>query len=293
MKLSKRLQQINDLAVPSFQADNTSYDHIWDCCCDHGLLGFSLLSYTTSQSSISKVHFVDIVPELMQKIEVKLHRFYANSDDKNSKDNQQWQVHCLDVAKLPLNNYAGKHLVIIAGIGGDLMIKFIEEINQQYKHLTIDYLLCPVHHQYALREKLIALDFSLKDEVLVEDNQRFYEILLLSSLSPASISTTAQTSNSIEGKVCAVGDKIWRFESNEQADITKRYLTKTLNHYLRMQQGLQKREQESLSKRTTSKETVFEKTLEKSVLEKEMAETTKNNLRDVQRIISDYRTVKL
>ena len=57
-KMGKRLQQI--------QAQlKQSYDHIWDCCCDHGLLGFSLLDAQLAKT----VHFVDIVPELLQQIE--------------------------------------------------------------------------------------------------------------------------------------------------------------------------------------------------------------------------------
>jgi len=221
------------------------YEHIWDCCCDHGLLGFALLSCQLSNQSPSQlsnqspsqlsspknstVHFVDIVPELMAELDQKLHRFCPDSP---------WKTHCIDVAKLPLSQYEGKHLVIIAGVGGDLMIEFIEAINQQHKNLNIDFILCPVHHQYALREKLINLDFSLKDEVLVEENRRFYEVLLVSSV------------NDKSKKVTAVGDKIWQplfandsstqpaEHSTEQGHIAKNYLEKTLKHYQRIEQGL-------------------------------------------------------
>ena len=214
IKLSKRLQQIEEMVT--FQ-----YPHIWDCCCDHGLLGFSLLSRQTS----SKIHFVDVVPELMTKLTHKLERFFSNSI---------WQTHCLDVAKLPLAQHQGKHLVIIAGVGGDLMIHFIEAIYQQYKHLDIDFLLCPVHHQYALRQKLIALDFSLQDEVLIEDNQRFYEIMLVSS-SGKKLREELSYNNT---KISPVGDKIWQATSNKQSDIVNKYLLKTLQHYQRIQQGV-------------------------------------------------------
>ncbi len=204
-KLSKRIQKIESMVT-------SHYDHIWDCCCDHGLLGMSLLS----QQENSKVHFVDIVPELMATLKNKLERFYKNFT---------WQSHCIDVAKLPLAQYQGKHLVIIAGVGGDLMIKFIEAIYQQHKRLNIDFLLCPVHHQYALRQKLIKLDFSLKNEVLIEDNRRFYEILHVSS-----------TSN-ITANISPIGDNIWCATDDYQAAVVDKYLTKTLSHYQRIQQG--------------------------------------------------------
>jgi tRNA (adenine22-N1)-methyltransferase len=87
--------------------------------------------------------------------------------------------------------------------------------------------LCPVHHQFSLRNKLIELDFSLTDEVLVEDNQRFYEIILVSSTSKKS------------RKINPVGDKIWQSESKQQTEVVDKYLKNTLKHYQRMQQGFQ------------------------------------------------------
>ncbi len=194
------------------------YDHVWDCCCDHGLLGFTLLS----RQAASNIHFVDIVPELMAEVENKLERFYTKA---GNSINSSWKTHCIDVAKLPLKDYEGRQLIIIAGVGGDLMIQFIEAIHQQYPNVNIDFLLCPVHHQFSLRSKLIELDFSLKDEMLVEDNQRFYEIIYVSSTSE------------VNRKINPVGDKIWQSKSSEQAETVAKYLNKTLKHYQRIQQG--------------------------------------------------------
>lgn len=214
IKLSKRLQQIEKMVTKQ-------YDHIWDCCCDHGFLGFALLS---SQPK-SNIHFVDIVPELVTNVESKLERFCPTLP---------WETHCLDVAKLPLAQYQGKHLIIIAGVGGDLMIKFIEAIYQQHcKNMDIDFLLCPVHHQYSLREKLIALNFSLQNEMLITENQRFYELILVSSLHNKS------------SKISAIGDKIWQPSTIKHADIADKYRQKTLKHYRRIQQGFQHNNQEN------------------------------------------------
>ncbi|MFC1235926.1 tRNA (adenine(22)-N(1))-methyltransferase [Vibrio sp. F74] len=205
MKLSKRLIQIEQMVA-------SGYAHVWDCCCDHGFLGAALLSRQVR----STIHFVDIVPELMAELNGKLHRFYSSS---------AWETHCLDVAELPLEQYEGKPLIIIAGVGGDLMIKFIDAIHQKHSGLDIDFLLCPVHHQFALRQKLIELDYRLKHEVLVEDNQRFYEVILVSSTKQENM------------KIGPVGEKIWQPESSNQAAIAENYLNKTLNHYSRIQQG--------------------------------------------------------
>ncbi len=243
MKLSKRLQQIKYLIKTKH------YQHIWDCCCDHGLLGLSLLARKLKNNQHntdnSVIHFVDIVPELISAVEKKL-RYFSADNNQALTDDAVWQCHCMDVANLPLSVHSGKHLVIIAGVGGDLMIKFIEAIHQRHKNLPIDFLLCPVHHQYSLRAKLIEFNFGLIDEILVEENKKFYEILLVSSPSIDSASIT---------EVPAVGDKIWQplrnkldnklrqdkvCEVNEAADSALRYLNQNLNHYQRIQQGLER-----------------------------------------------------
>ena len=205
MKLSKRLQQLEQMVV-------SDYDHIWDCCCDHGLLGSVLLA----RKAANQVHFVDIVPGLITDLAQKLEQFGSPSD---------WQTHCIDVAQLPLKQYQGNHLIIIAGVGGDLLIQFLEALRQNNPGLEADFLLCPVYHQYAVRQKLIELEYSLIDERLIVDNQRFYEALLVSSRSNANT------------PVSPVGEKIWQSGSAEQVETSRRYLAKTLSHYRRVQRA--------------------------------------------------------
>lgn len=207
MKLGKRLKQIERMITED-------YTHIWDCCCDHGLLGASLLNKQAAQT----IHFVDIAPALIENVQHKLQQFYPDSLSR-------WETHCLDVAALPLKNYEGKHLVIIAGVGGDLITSFIDAIHRQHLGMNIDFLLCPVHHQFTLRQKLIEFSFQFKHESLIEENQRFYEILLVSSTTD----TTAPVS--------PVGELIWKADSVQQVKTVEKYLGKTLSHYDRIQQG--------------------------------------------------------
>ena len=207
MKLSKRLKHIESLI-------ETNYDHIWDCCCDHGFLGTQLLIKQTAKN----IHFVDIVPELIEDIEKKLGQFHP-------EQKSNWNTHCIDVAKLPLTKHQGKHLIIIAGIGGDLMLRVIDAIYRSHSKLEIDFLLCPVNRQFALREKLNELNFSLRDEILIEDKSRFYEILLVSN------------KVNKDSTISPVGEKIWQSNNEIQAKLTKAYLNKTLNHYQRIRQN--------------------------------------------------------
>lgn len=210
IKLGKRLHQIESMVT-------AGYDHIWDCCCDHGLLGAALLT----RQAAPHIHFVDIVPELICELKNKLQYFYPEYSEP--KSNAQWQVHCMDVTALPLNEFSGKHLVIIAGVGGDLMTELVKTIYQKNPMLDIDFLLCPVHHQFTLRQQLIQLDFSLRTEALLVENKRFYEVLLIS---------TIRNSNS---PINCTGSLIWQSNTAEQASIGSDYLKKTLAHYQRVQ----------------------------------------------------------
>ncbi|ENS5605185.1 tRNA (adenine(22)-N(1))-methyltransferase TrmK [Vibrio mimicus] len=210
MKLGKRLTQL-------VQQVNRHYDHIWDCCCDHGLLGAALLK----QHPSTTVHFVDIVPSLIEKVTLDLTLYFPVTTDS-----PRWRTYCLDVRDLPLEENAGSHLVIIAGVGGDLMTEFIAELAKRHPSKTFDLLLCPVHHTYTLREQLIALNAELKSERLVEENQRIYELLHV-QINPNS---------PVHGLSC-VGEALWHATNEDQQKIAQRYLQQLQQHYQRKVQG--------------------------------------------------------
>lgn len=214
-KISKRLQKIDSMVIAHYQS-------IWDCCCDHGLLGFSLLKRKAAQN----IHFVDIVPSLTSNIEQLLQQHFSSKEYA-----QHWQVHCIDVAKIPLTSQ-NKQLVIIAGVGGELLTTFVEKIISKYKQKYLndstswlEFILCPVHHNYQVRQTLIKHNFILLDECIVTENKRFYEI----------IHAKVQLSNKPAKQECVsslspVGDKMWDFSLGEH----QQYLTKTIKHYQRI-----------------------------------------------------------
>jgi len=204
MKLGKRLSKIESMV--SFQ----KYDHIWDCCCDHGLLGFKLL--LAEKANI--VHFVDVVPGLIKTVEQGLLTHYKG-------DNADWQVHCLDVACLPLAKYEkGKQLIIIAGVGGELMIELLRGLLDSGVSENSEFLLSPVHHNYQVREMLIENGFSLVEEKLVFENKRGYEILHLSLDGVERLST--------------VGSSMWDFNKPQHSA----YLNKKIAHCQRALQSV-------------------------------------------------------
>jgi tRNA (adenine22-N1)-methyltransferase len=207
VKLGKRLKKLASLV-------DDHYDHIWDCCCDHGYLGAELLT----RSLNAHLHFVDIIEPIMHELETKLCVYF-------SQNQHDWSVHCLDAGKIPLNRYSGKHLIIIAGVGGDLMLRIMNEIQTNFPESDIDFLLCPVHHQFKLREQLSNWQYGLLYECLIKENQRFYEIIKVSA--PASSSTSEKT-------IHPVGEAIWLWHNDQERKNTQQYLSESICHYQRM-----------------------------------------------------------
>lgn len=200
MKLSHRLEQINQMVTDQ-------YDHIWDCCCDHGFLGAALLQ----RGAADKVHFVDVVPSLTEALEVQLARFLP--DFLKGHD---WQVHCIDVSTLRLPESSGRQLIIIAGVGGDLTLEMVQAITRTHPDRALEFMLCPVRQHYLLRQGMIALGYGLVDESLLRENKRFYEIIHVSSGSDRAISP--------------IGDRMWDLSRV----LDREYLNRTIAHYERM-----------------------------------------------------------
>ena len=194
MKISARLRQLDAMA-------GAQYQHIWDCCCDHGLLGMLLLKRRAAET----VHFVDIVPALMDTLEAKLQHFFPEQVG-------YWQVHCADVASLRLPQ-VDRQLVIIAGVGGEQCLAMVESLRATHPGLPLDFLLCPVRHCFQLRSALVDSGLGLISEYLLEDNGRYYECLHLSSRASRTLT--------------CVGDQIWA----KAGDIQCGYLAKLLSHY--------------------------------------------------------------
>lgn len=217
MKISQRLQKIDSMVMPR-------YEHIWDCCCDHGLLGFLLLQ----RDAAKMIHFVDVAEPLVAEVTIKLERFFPEGAKTSS-----WQTHVADVAKLQLSsatnvNEGSCHLMIIAGVGGDLLIELVAGLLVENPQQKMEFLLCPVLHTYKVRNTLIEMGFSLIDECLVQENNRFYEVLHVSLHAAQPISP--------------VGSIMWDLSRpDDQA-----YLARTISHYQRVSQNVERNAQQVL-----------------------------------------------
>ncbi|MBV1908044.1 MAG: tRNA (adenine(22)-N(1))-methyltransferase TrmK [Kangiellaceae bacterium] len=194
MKLGKRLSRL-DSAVTN------NYSIIWDCCCDHGMLGMTLLK----RKAASKIIFNDILEQQMELLEQKLIRFFP-------KPNYDWKVICQDLSLVTIPKQQSQ-LFIIAGVGGDKTIEFIESLTRQSLDNNFDLLICSVHGNYQVRQLLINLGYKLVSEEIVKENKRFYEIIYVSHAAKKDITLT--------------GDEQWNNENPDHHE----YLRKTIFYY--------------------------------------------------------------
>lgn len=182
----------------------------------------SLLTKFSDYDVAPKIHFVDIVPQLMTSIESKLTRFYPQQQFN-------WQVHCQDLNQLIIEKSEEQQLVVIAGVGGVLMAEFVTNIMQNNTRQRIDLLLCPVNDCHLLRQTLSKLGLSLKSEQIITENKRFYEVILVTNSLQSTFS-----SRDIR-PISVIGDEMWHCECEIQQNINQDYLTKVLAHLQRTQ----------------------------------------------------------
>lgn len=159
IKLKPRLRKLFQL-IDKYR---DTYDEVWDCCCDHGYLGMKLLR----KGVCKRVNFVDCVEHLTTDLSERLAGFPA----------KKFSVQCLDAGKIQLTSQQ-RHLVVLAGIGGELATTIIDTIIQNHPAYRIDFLLCPNTAQYHLREYLMAKNFSLLEEDFLREKRWNYEIIL-------------------------------------------------------------------------------------------------------------------
>lgn len=158
--LGPRLDAIFTLVSKAQQ--NVLYRNIWDCCCDHGYLGIKILS----EKLCEKLIFVDQIPHIIEQLALKLAP-YTGAD---------LELITADAGELSFSSKL-RHLVILAGVGGEKTVQIVSSIEKNNPGVEIDYIFCPSTSQAALREYLVAEKFALLQESLVYENRRYYEIL--------------------------------------------------------------------------------------------------------------------
>ena len=194
LKLGNRLRQLERMI-------DQRYSQIWDCCCDHGLLGMSLLQ----RHAAVKVIFVDILSKQMALLESKLSQYF-------SRDEFDWEIVCKDLKDIKVPDDSSQ-LFIIAGVGGDKTIEFINSLCISSSMPNFDLLVCSVHGNYQVRETLANQGFYLVNEQIVMENNRFYEVIYASPKAKQTITK--------------VGDSMWDWSNHEHIN----YWQKMIAYY--------------------------------------------------------------
>lgn len=105
-KLSLRLQTIYDHLLPG--------KPVWDFCCDHGYLGL----YAYRVGRFPEVHFVDQVPEIIERLKVRFETKHLQSAEFPSR--AFFHMSAAEKIKLPLQG-----TVVMAGVGSHTILDFL------------------------------------------------------------------------------------------------------------------------------------------------------------------------
>lgn len=163
LNLSKRLKTVLQLV-------GEEYDLYYDICCDHGHLGQQLLF------NQKKVTFIDQIKNITESLSIRL----KATDIPSVK----YKVITQDIRICKIQNSDAKAIRIIIGVGGELIIKALE-LNNDYQG---DYLLCAHQNPQKLRKFLISNDFKLKKQLLIQDNKKFYDFVLVNKTGSETVS---------------------------------------------------------------------------------------------------------
>lgn len=191
LKLSKRLNTIVGLA-------DCSGMNFYDICCDHGLIGLSIIKYKKAK----KVIFNDQVSLICERLERKLVSYIPTIEHS---------VICVDATLLKLDTNNRK-FITIAGIGGDLLIKIVKNMLDQVDENDI-FLLSAHTKIHKVRRFLMENNFISTKEVLIEENDKFYEVLLVKKSDITNIKL--------------IGDSLW----HENTDTSIRCLNEYIKYY--------------------------------------------------------------
>jgi tRNA (adenine22-N1)-methyltransferase len=173
-KLSKRIQTLIN-RIPS----NT--DYLYDLCCDHGEIGIAAAKIFPN----TEVVLVDTVASIIETLKNKVADIPADNLRIEKKDCR--------IAKF---DFKKNTLFLLAGIGGNLGIEILENIlngrKENPKIEDISYLCCIHQNQENFKEYLRAeTDLVIESNKILQDNNQFYEIILLSHKVQASSSSRA------------------------------------------------------------------------------------------------------
>jgi tRNA (adenine22-N1)-methyltransferase len=134
----------------------------WDICCDHGLLGAAALA----SARFRKVHFVDRVPHIIEKLKERLggegEIVLSGAEDLNEE----------------ISGTA-----VIAGVGGFNIIKILENWEARGILRAQRLILNPLTHIAELRDFLsVWTAYGEKETLIVRESERDRQVIVIDRL---------------------------------------------------------------------------------------------------------------
>ncbi len=172
--------------------------HFYDLCCDHGQLGIK--AYESNHFIHS--YLIDVVPSIINKLK----------DICSDIPESELSILLKDCTKLEFSNKLSK-IIVIAGIGGKLSIRILENIMPQLTHDDI-IILSPHNNLEEVRCYLSQNKYYCEDEHLIRERQKFYEVLEI------------RKQAKVESNIGLVG----KFESSDK-EVKLSYFKKNIDYY--------------------------------------------------------------
>lgn len=137
---------------------------IWDVGCDHAQLGLSFLQ----DKAVDEIHLVDPSLDVIDTLKASLLDSYISSD--------KIFIHHKKGQEIRLDRNQNK--IFVAGMGGKEIIDILMALEPQ-SDFSFSVTVSPHKNVLELREYLRRSTYRLKDEFLIHDLGRFYQVLTL------------------------------------------------------------------------------------------------------------------
>jgi len=148
-------------------------DTLWDIGCDHGLAGL----LAGKSGAFKHICFVDTSSLVIGKL-----RHTLTSDIPKGFSFSIHEVRGEQIKVIHPNN-----VFLMAGFGGKAIIESVTAISSQL-HVPNRFVLAPHRDNLAVRDFLQRADWHLVTEEIIEENEQFYEVLVVESRSGVRVS---------------------------------------------------------------------------------------------------------
>ena len=172
MSSSRRGEHSLSIRLQSLADYYHGQEEVWDIGCDHGLLGLSFQNIET----VKEIYLVDPSELVIKDLQLKLIDSHIPVRDILLK------LHVLHQTGQSLKLSPFSKCIFIAGMGGkeigEILSHLISQISEKDRIV-----ISPHRKILELRQHLSSMPLGLKEEAVIEENDQFYQIMVLEKCS--------------------------------------------------------------------------------------------------------------